>query len=184
MAGPRPGDSLPAGRCGRYPPPMRRLALAAALCLPLAGLAQEDVPAATPTGLAATVSLGGGGELGLDSRKAGVFELEASVGWEIPRIGLRPELAAALGVAPDSHVALRPGLRLSLPGYPIQLRVALDAANSRDRDFGWRWLLFGAAAEVRLTSLLGLYAEVDTGAKLASGAGLPLMVRGGASFRF
>jgi hypothetical protein len=75
-------------------------------------------------------------------------------------------------------------VRISLPGYPLQLRVALDGANARDQDFGWRWLLVGAAAEVRFTSLLGLYVEVDTGAKLSSDAGLPLLVRAGASFRF
>jgi hypothetical protein len=168
---------------------MLRLALALALALPLAGLAQEDAPApettAAPLGLTATVSLGGGGELGLEDESAdeGLFELEASVGWDATP-ALRPELAVAFGLAPDSHVALRPGVRISLPGYPLQLRVALDGANARDQDFGWRWLLVGAAAEVRFTSLLGLYVEVDTGAKLSSDAGLPLLVRAGASFRF
>jgi hypothetical protein len=112
-----------------------------------------------------------------------VLELEAAVGWEATDT-FRPELAVAFGLAPDSHVALRPGVRISLPGYPLQLRVALDAANARDRDFGWRWLLVGVAAEVRFTSMLGLYAEVDAGAKLRSHAGLPLLVRAGASFRF
>jgi hypothetical protein len=163
---------------------MRRLALAAVLAVPMAGFAQEGASAGAPTGLTASISLGGGGELGLDSGKAGIFELEALVGWELPSLGLRPELAAALGLAPDNHVALRPGLRLALPGYPIQLRVALDAANARDRDFGWRWLLVGAAAELRFTNLLGLYAEVDTGVKLSSAGGLPLLFRAGASFRF
>ncbi len=163
---------------------MRRLALAAALALPVHAIAQEGGPAGAPTGLTATVSFGGGGELGLESGKAGVLELEAAVGWELSSIGLRPELAAALGVAPDSHVALRPGVRLALPGYPIQLRAALDAANARGRDFGWRWLLVGAATEIRLTNLLGLYGEMDTGVKLSSAAGLPLLLRAGASFRF
>jgi len=163
---------------------MRRLALVAALAFPIAVLGQDRTPAEATTGLTATVSLGGGGELGLESGKAGVFELEAAVGWELSAIRLRPELAVALGIAPDSHVVLRPGVRLGLPGYPIQLRVALDGANARDRDFGWRWLLVGTAAELRLTSLLGLFAEVDTGVKLSSAAGLPLLLRAGASFRF
>jgi hypothetical protein len=169
---------------------MRRLALAAALSLAVPAAAQQGTSPATtapapPIGLTATLSLGGGGELGLeDGQKAGVFEMEAAVGWELASVGVRPELAAALGLAPDSHVALRPGVRIGLPGYPIQLRIALDAANARNRDFGWRWLLVGAAAELRLTGLLGLYGEVDTGAKLSSHAGLPLLVRGGASFRF
>jgi hypothetical protein len=168
---------------------MRRLLLAAAVALPLAGSAQEGAPAGppagAPTGLVATASFAGGGELGLeDGEEAGVLELEAAVGWELPGSGVRPELAAALGLAPDGHFALRPGVRFALPGFPIQLRVALDAASARDRDFGWRWLLVGAAAELRVTSLLGLYGEVDTGAKLTSDAGLPLLVRLGASLRF
>jgi hypothetical protein len=169
---------------------MRRLVLAAAVALPIAGLAQEGAPAATPagvpTGLTVTASLAGGGELGLEEGEgdAGVFEVEAAVGWEPARRGFRPELAAAFGLAPDSHFALRPGVRFTLPGYPIQLRVALDASNARDRDLRWRWLLVGVAGELRVTSLLGLYAEVDTGAQLSSEAGLPLLVRAGASFRF
>jgi hypothetical protein len=172
---------------------MRGLALVAALSLAPPGLAQEPAPERTalaasgaPTGLTATVGVGGGGELGLDEGEgeAGLLELEATIGWEFRSTGIRPELGAALGVAPDAHVALRPGIRLALPAYPIQVRVALDAANARDRDFDWRWLLVGAAAELRLTSLLGLYAEVDTGVKLSADAGLPLLVRAGASFRF
>lgn len=168
---------------------MRRPALAllaAALVLtPAAAAAAEEVtPQAVPTGLTASVALGGGAELGLESGKAGIFELEVAVGWEFPSIGLRPELAAALGVAPDGHVALRPGFRWSLAGFPLQLRVAADGSNARDSDFRWRWLLFGAAGEIRFTSLLSLWGEVDTGAPLGSHAGLPLLLRGGATFRF
>jgi hypothetical protein len=165
---------------------MHRPALAAALVAALAApaLAQEPEPQPLSTGLTALVSLGGGAELGLEEGKNGVLETEVTVGWEIESIGLRPELAAVLGLAPDGHVALRPGFRWSLPALPIQLRVALDASNARDTDLRWRWLLVGAAAEVRLTGLLGLYGEIDTGAPLGSEAGLPLLVRGGASFRF
>lgn len=166
---------------------MRRFAFAlAALAVlaPPAALAQAAAPERLSRGLTASVSLGGGGELGLDKGKAGILELEAAVGWEIESVGLRPELAVALGVAPDGHLAIRPGVRWSIPAFPIQLRVALDGANARDTDFHWRWLLFGAAAEVRFTSLLGLYGEVDTGAPIRSEAGLPLLVRAGASFRF
>jgi hypothetical protein len=160
------------------------LALAAAL-LPAAALAQGGAEASSaPGGLAASVSFGGGGELGLDEGKDGVVELEAAVGWELESIGLRPELSAALGVAPDTHVALRPGVRWTIPGFPVQLRAALDASNARDSGFRWRWLLVGAAAEVRFTSLLGLFGEIDTGAPLGSEAGLPLLVRAGASLRF
>jgi hypothetical protein len=136
------------------------------------------------TGLTASVSLGGGGELGLSEGKAGVVELEAAVGYELTSVGLRPELGATFGLAPDTHVALRPGIRWTIPEFPIQLRVALDLSNARDHGLHWRWLLVGAAYEVRLTSLFGLFGEIDTGAPLGSSAGLPLLLRGGASFRF
>src|SRR5512138_182632 len=86
------------------------LALAAAL-LSLSAApssAQEPAPAPVSTGLTATVAMGGGGELGLDSGKAGVLEIEAAVGYELTSVGLRPELALAFGLAPDTNVALRP----------------------------------------------------------------------------
>jgi hypothetical protein len=163
---------------------MRRLVLLLVAAAPLAALAQEPGPTPISTGLTASVALGGGAELGLDDGDAGVLELEAAVGWEFESAGLRPELAVAFGVAPDGHVALRPGLRWTLPDVPVQLRVAVDASNARDTGLRWRWLLVGAAAEIRFTSLLGLYGEIDTGAPLGSESGLPLLVRGGASFRF
>lgn len=163
---------------------MRRLLATLVAVLPLAVHAQDGGPAGAPTGLTVTASLGAGGELGLDSGKAGVFELEGAVGYELSGGMIRPELAAALGVAPDSNVAIRPGVRFGLPNLPIQLRLALDASNSRGASgLDWRWLLVGVAAEVRWTSLLGLYAEADTGARLSSRAGLPLLIRVGASFR-
>jgi len=163
---------------------MRRLALAALVVLAPPAAGAQDAAQSVPTALTASVSLGGGGELGLESGDAGVLELEAAVGWDIESLGIRPELAAALGIAPDGHVAIRPGLRWTIPGFPIHLRVAADASNARDTDFRWRWLLLGVSAEVRFTSLLGLYGEIDTGAPLGSEAGLPLLLRTGASFRF
>ncbi len=169
---------------------MRRPALAlalAALAVPAVAPAQdagEGAAGGIPTGLTASLSLGGGAELGLDKGKAGVFEMEAAVGYEIGTSGVRPELGATLGLAPESHVALRPGLRFTLPTFPVQLRAALDFSNARRSGLGARWLLLGVAGEMRLTSLLGLFAEVDTGAPLASEAGLPLLLRAGASFRF
>lgn len=163
---------------------MRRLCLAALLSLvPPAARADEPLPP-MEAGFTATVALGGGGELGLRSGNAGVLELETALGWELRSVGLRPELAAALGVAPDGHLAVRPGVRWTIPGFPVQLRAALDASNARSSHFRWRWLLLGAAGEIRLTGLLGLYGEIDTGAPLDSGAGLPLLLRAGASFRF
>jgi hypothetical protein len=137
------------------------------------------------TGLVATFSFAGGGELGLgDGEKAGVAELEGTLGYEVSDSGFRPELGVAAGAAPDGHVALRPGVRFTLQPVGIQLRVALDAATSRGGDLRWRWLLLGAGYEVRLTSLLGFYGEIDSGAKLSSKSGVPLLVRFGASIRF
>jgi hypothetical protein len=155
-----------------------------ALVAPVSASAQPAGAPPPATGLTASASLAGGGELGLDSGKAGVLELEAAVGWELESAGLRPELAATIGLEPDGHVGLRPGVRWTIPGFPVQLRGALDASNSRRSTLHWRWLLVGVAGEIRFTSLLGLYAEIDTGAPLASDAGLPLLLRGGVSFRF
>jgi hypothetical protein len=167
---------------------MRRhafLSLLALAALGPASAAAQGTGPATPTGLVGTLSFAGGGELGLEhGEKPGVVEIEASLGWEIEALGLRPEVGAVFGIAPDGHAALRPGLRWTLPGLPIQLRAALDASNARDRSFRWRWLLLGVAGEVRLTGLLGLFVEVDTGAPIDSDAGLPLLARGGASIRF
>jgi hypothetical protein len=153
------------------------LALAA-----LPAVAQES--SGQPATYTLSAALAGGSELGLDQGKPGVAELEVAIGVESQDLGLRGELAGGLGFAPDSHVSLRPGLRYRLPGMPLQLRAALDGANSRGHGFRWRWILVGLAAELRVTSLMGLYGEVDTGAPLNVDAGLPLLFRGGVSFRF
>jgi hypothetical protein len=160
------------------------LALALAALPPVRSAAQDAAPAPSSTGLAATISLGGGGELGLSDGKAGVLEIEGVVGYDFTSVGLRPEIGLAFGLAPDTNVALRPGVRWTIPEFPIQLRAAFDVSNARDSGLRWRWLLVGAAAEVRLTALFGLYGEIDTGAPLSAKAGLPLLLRGGASFRF
>jgi hypothetical protein len=171
---------------------VRTLTLLAAGALMLARPAvAQDRPAATaaPDGLALAASLAGGVEAGLDAGRSGLLELEALAGWEIPataaRAGLtiRPELALTLGTAPDNHVALRPGVRLSIPETPLWLRAAFDWSNARGQDPRWRWLLIGVAWEVRVTGFLGLALEADTGLPLSSQAGLPLVVRVGATFR-
>jgi hypothetical protein len=156
---------------------MRSRLLALALALLPAAAAGE------PGHLAVTGGLGAGGELGLEQGEAGVVELEATVGWELQPSRLRPELGLAVGFQPDGHVALRPGIRWTLAGLPVQLRVALDAASSRG-DFRWRWVLIGAAAEIRLTGSFGLFAGLDSGIPLSSEAGVPLLARAGGSFRF
>jgi hypothetical protein len=161
-------------------------ALAALALSPRPAAAQTGgVPAEAPSGLTATFSLGGGGEMGLDEGEdAGLGEVEVTAGWEFPDRGIRPELALAYGFAPEDHVGLRGGVRFDLPRLPLAVRFALDASNARGDGLRWRWLLVGLAAEVRFTGLLGLYAEVDSGAPLNGDAGVPLMARAGASFRF
>ncbi|BDG03965.1 hypothetical protein [Anaeromyxobacter oryzae] len=164
-------------------PRLHALVLSAA-ALALAGGRATAQEGGHPTLFTASASIAGGSELGLDHGKPGLGEAEVAAGLESADLGLRGELAATLGFAPDSHVALRPGIRYRLPGMPIQLRAALDAADSRGHGFRWRWLLVGVATELRVTSLMGLYAELDTGAPLNADAGLPLLFRAGASFRF
>jgi hypothetical protein len=152
------------------------------LAVPLGSARAADRP---PSGLTATFSLAGGGELGLEEGdEAGLAELELTAGWELVGVAIRPEIGLALGVAPEGHVGIRPGLRWSLAELPVAVRIAADASNARGDGMRWRWLLVGLAAELRFTSLLGLYAEVDTGAPLNRDAGVPLLVRAGASFRF
>lgn len=163
------------------PLPTLALPLLAVLAIPTAAAAQAE---GGRTVLTFTSSLAGGGEMGLSHGKGGVLELEAAGGVEWEELGLRAELGASLGIEPDTHVALRPGVRYRLPGLPLQLRGALDLSNSRASSLSWRWLLVGLAAEVRITSTFGVYGEVDTGAPLSHRFGLPLLIRGGASFRF
>lgn len=168
---------------------MPRTVLAAVLAaLAAAAPASAQEAQAPATGLAATLSFGGGGELALDEGDdeggAGVGEIELTLGYELESIGLRPEIGLVLGLSPDTHVALRPGLRWSLRTLPLQVRLALDGANARDRSMQWRWLLLGVATELRFTSAFGLFAEVDGGAPLSSEAGVPLLARAGATFRF
>ncbi|HSN15101.1 MAG TPA: hypothetical protein VLT61_10740, partial [Anaeromyxobacteraceae bacterium] len=97
--------------------------------------------------------------------------------------GVRPELGVGLGLAPDTHLALRPGVRWVAPELPVQLRLALDWSNAR-ADRRWRWLLIGGAFELRWTSAFSLFAGLDLGFPVGKDAGLPLLARGGASFRF
>jgi hypothetical protein len=166
------------------------LITASALCLAAPAPAQEPptAPADSAGGLVLAATLGGGVEAGLDSGSAGLFEVELLAGWALPATAsagliIRPELGVALGLAPDTHAALRPGVRLTIPETPLWLRAAFDWSNARGEDPRWRWLLVGVAWETRLTALLGLNVEADTGIPLSSGAGLPLLVRAGATFR-
>jgi hypothetical protein len=163
-------------------PTLTVLAALSALLLPSLGAAQSSVP----SGVTASLSLAGGAELGLASNAggAGLGELEGAIGYEFESVGLRPELGLVIGLAPGSDFAFRPGVRLALPGVPLQFRAALDASTARVSGLSWRWLLLGVATELRFTSTLALFGELDSGAPLNSRAGLPLLFRAGAAFRF
>lgn len=156
-----------------------------ALLAVLAGCAMAGTAAAVdpPSGFVFTAGIGGGTELGMGAEKAGVAESELSIGWEHAATGVRPELAFGIGLAPDGHLALRPGLRWVAPELPVQLRAALDWSNARG-ERRWRWLLIGGVFESRWTSSFSLLAGLDIGFPLGPEAGLPLLVRGGAAFRF
>jgi hypothetical protein len=136
-----------------------------------------------PIGLVAAASLGAGGEMGLDQGKTGLFELELAGGWEHEPTRLRPELALALGFAPDTHVAVRPGLRAGLAEVPVWLRAALDLSSSRQHGLHARWLLFGAAWELRLNTTLAFDLGLEFGVPLTGSAGVPILLRGGGTFR-
>jgi hypothetical protein len=163
-------------------PPARRLLSALALAA-LAALAPSRAAAVeAPSGLVFSGGIGGGAELGLAGEKAAVAEAEFIAGWEHEPSGVRPELGVGLGLAPDGHLALRPGIRWLVPELPVQLRLAADWSTARDHK-AWRWILVGAALELRWTSAFSLFVGADLGFPLNADAGLPLLIRGGASFR-
>ncbi len=165
---------------------MRALLAPALAAAAIALLAAPAASRAEPPsgGLVLTGDFGAGGELGMGQHaKASVVELEANAGWEFAGLGLRPEVGIAQGFEPNDNFAVRFGLRWTLPDVPLQLRAAFDYSNARTGSFHWRWLLLGAAFEVRLTNFFGLFAGVDSGVPLSIPAGVPLVVRGGASFR-
>jgi hypothetical protein len=136
-----------------------------------------------PTGLTVSASLAAGGETGMSSGKAGLLELELAGGWEHEPTRLRPELAIAIGVAPETSFAIRPGLRAGLAEVPIWLRAALDFSTARGQGLHLRWLLLGVAWELRVNTQLAFDLGLDFGVPLASPAGVPLMLRGGGTFR-
>ena len=164
----------------RTPPgPLLRFSfLALALVPALAAAAPRDTTA--PAGLTVTGALGGGVELGR-SDATGLGELELGLGWELGDV--RPELALLLGLAPGTYAGIRPGVHVALPGAPLYGRAALDWGH-QGGDWGLRWLLAGAGAELRLTSVLGLFAEADAGIPLTGDRGIALLGRAGFAFRF
>ncbi|GEJ59383.1 hypothetical protein [Anaeromyxobacter diazotrophicus] len=166
-----------------------KIPLLASLCAlaPALALAQP-APAAGPAGAGASgwvVSVGVGGGVvadgGAQYASAGLFEGELGAGYEVG-LGLRPELSVALGLAPSTHLALRPGLHWDLPDLPLYVRGALDW-SSLEGSGDWRWLLTGCGAAVQLTDVLGGFAEADLGLPLVHSAGVGVLVRAGVSFR-
>jgi hypothetical protein len=175
---------------------VRALPLLTCCALALSGGAAQAQPdptdptgpksAASPSalsGLTFAASLGAGGETGMTQGKAGLLELEVAAGWEHQPTRLRPELAVALGIAPESSIALRPGLRAGLAQVPIWLRAAIDFSTARDHGMHTRWLLFGAAWELQFNTSLAFDLGLDFGIPLASSSGVPLMLRAGGTFR-
>jgi len=168
---------------------MKPLRLAAILavalhCLPAA--AQAATSGTGPgAGLTAFVTLGGGGAAGGstgDGSRTGILAAELGAGWDLGG-GWRPEAALLLGLAPDTYLGLRPGVRYSLQSMPFFFRGALDFANPSS-SWRMRWILAGAGAELRITDQLSVYGEADAGIPVASKAGFLIELRGGASFRF
>ncbi len=159
------------------------LALAAAslLCLPAASRAAGS---SDPTGLVVSVDLGGGGQIGAGSayQPASIFELEASVGYTI-LAGLTPQVSFVLGMSPGTTFAIRPGFDWYVPDTPFYLRLAFDASTQVGY-LNWRWLLLGGGAALRITDVFGFMVEGDSGIPMATGVGVPLIVRAGAFARF
>lgn len=164
---------------------IRSAALGLSILL-LSGVPAAAVAAAAPrrdvnpSGLVLTSALGGGVEVG-QSESTGQGELELGLGLELGEV--RPELALLLGLAPGSYLGVRPGVHLTLPGTPFYGRAALDWAH-QGGEWGLRWLLAGAGAELRLTSVLGVFVEADLGLPLTGDRGVALLGRTGFAFRF
>jgi hypothetical protein len=160
------------------------LIAACALAAFLATPARAQEPSHAPSGLELAASIAAGGEMGLSSGKAGLLELELLGGWEHAPTRLAAELAVAFSFGAENSLAVRPGLRYRLEQLPISLRAALDLSNARSDSNGLhaRWLLFGAAWEVRFTSLFALSAGLESGIPLAGTAGVPFLVRVGGTF--
>ncbi len=151
--------------------------------LPVAARAQAAGTASRPLGLTLSVSLGGGGVVGLGSAftPSTVFETELTAGFPVGA-GFAPEASLLVNMAPDPYLGLRAGLHYSVRGTPFYLRGALDLAAPRG-SLRARWVLLGAGGELRLTSRVGGFAEVDGGIPLGK-EGVPVLVRAGVFFSF
>ena len=166
------------------PSPLRAALAALVLALPAFAPAAEATGPARPIGLVVTADLGGGGQLGTGSAydPPGIFELEVGAAYDVV-FGISPQVSFVLGMAPRASFAIRPGLSWFIPETPFYVRVAFDA-STQVGSLSCRWLLLGGGVTIRITDVLGVMGEIDSGAPLASGAGVPLLLRAGAVARF
>ena len=161
----------------------RSLALAAALaCSALAPAPSpaRDAPA-RPVGFTVSSDLGGGTEIGR-AGSTGLGEMELTAGYHVGR-GFSPELSLVLGLSPGTYFAIRPGLHYALAETPFYLRVAFDASTARGT-MQWRWLLAGVGGELRLTDVVGGFAELDLGVPISPASGMPFLARAGIFLSF
>jgi len=162
---------------------VRNLALAAALACSAVAPAPapaRDVPG-RPVGFTVSADLGGGAELAHGS-STGLLEMELTAGYHVGK-GFSPEMSLVLGLAPGTYIAVRPGLHYAFQETPFYLRAAFDA-GSAGGTMRWRWLLAGGGAELRLTDVVGGYAEIDLGVPLGPSSGVPLLTRAGIFLSF
>lgn len=159
--------------------PSRPAFIAAALAVILAAPASAADRRQNPSGFSVAVDIGGGGDLG---GPTGVFEAELGAGYGLGR-SVALELALLLGMAPGNYFGLRPGLHVAIPDTPYYVRAAVDIAGPNG-SLQWRWLLLGAGVELRLTDVVGGFAEADTGIPLSHDFGVPILARAGVFFRF
>jgi hypothetical protein len=160
----------------------RNLAIAAAIaCSALVPSRSRARDAARPMGFTVSADIGGGAELGR-AGSTGIGEMELTAGYHVGG-GFSPELSLVLGFSPGTSFAIRPGLHYAFHETPFYLRAAFDASTARG-SMQWRWLFVGVGAELRLTDVVGGFAEADLGVPISPSSGAPLLARAGIFLSF